>query len=69
MSLENTSKQRIDEIVEAQKAYFDSGATLEYEFRREQLLRLKKALQEWHKPLCDALWQDLHKSEQVADEP
>ncbi|MBQ4532760.1 MAG: aldehyde dehydrogenase [Alistipes sp.] len=66
MSLENTSKQRIDEIAEAQKAYFASGATLEYEFRREQLLRLKKALQEWHKPLCDALWQDLHKSEQEA---
>ena len=66
MSLENTSKQRIDEIVEAQKRYFASGATLEYEFRREQLQRLKKALKEWHKPLCDALWQDLHKSEQEA---
>ena len=66
MSLENTSKQRIDAIVEAQKRYFASGATLEYEFRREQLQRLKKALEEWHKPLCDALWQDLHKSEQEA---
>lgn len=47
MSLENTSKQRIDAIVEAQKRYFASGATLEYEFRREQLQRLKKALKEW----------------------
>ena len=66
MSLENTSKQRIDEIVEAQKCYFASGATLQYEFRREQLRRLQQALKEWHKPLCDALWQDLHKSEQEA---
>ena len=66
MSLENTSKQRIAEIVEAQKLYFASGATLQYEFRREQLLRLQQALKEWHKPLCDALWQDLHKSEQEA---
>ena len=66
MSLENTSKQRIAEIVEAQKLYFASGATLQYEFRREQLLRLQQALKEWHKPLCDALWQNLHKSEQEA---
>ena len=66
MSLENTSKQRIDEIVEAQKRYFASGATLQYEFRREQLRRLQQALKEWHRPLCDALWQDLHKSEQEA---
>ena len=44
MSLENTSKQRIDEIVEAQKCYFASGATLQYEFRREQLRRLQQAL-------------------------
>ena len=66
MSVENTSKERIVEIVAAQRAYFASGATLEYEFRRKQLQRLAKALKEWHKPLCEALWHDLHKSEQEA---
>ena len=66
MSVENTSKERIADIVAAQREYFASGATLEYEFRRKQLQRLAKALKEWHKPLCEALWHDLHKSEQEA---
>lgn len=66
MSVENTSKERIADIVAAQREYFASGATFEYEFRRKQLQRLAKALKEWHKPLCEALWHDLHKSEQEA---
>ena len=66
MSIENTSKERIAGIVAAQRDYFASGATLEYEFRRKQLQRLAEALKEWHKPLCEALWHDLHKSEQEA---
>ena len=40
--------------------------TLDYDFRREQLKRLLSALREWQKPLCEALWHDLHKSEQEA---
>lgn len=52
--------------VEAQRAYFTSGATRSYAFRRQQLLRLRDALKEWEAPLCDALWQDLHKSPEEA---
>ncbi|MBR7130318.1 MAG: aldehyde dehydrogenase family protein, partial [Tidjanibacter sp.] len=52
--------------VEAQREYFRSGATLPYEFRRRQLKRLLEALTEWEKPLCEALWEDLHKSPQEA---
>lgn len=52
--------------VEAQRAYFRSGATLPYSFRKEQLKRLLDALDEWEQPLCDALWKDLHKSRQEA---
>ena len=52
--------------VEAQREYFRSGATLPYEFRRRQLRRLLEALTEWEKPLCEALWEDLHKSPQEA---
>lgn len=66
MSIQNTSAERIALVVAAQKEYFASGATLDYEFRREQLLRLQKALTEWREPLCKALWEDLHKSEQEA---
>ncbi len=66
MSITNTSTEKIKSIVAAQREYFASGATLEYKFRREQLQKLQKALKEWEKPLCDALWNDLHKSPQEA---
>ena len=66
MTLENTATERIVAIVEAQRDFFRSGATLSYEFRKRQLQRLQKALQKWAKPLCEALWIDLHKSEQEA---
>lgn len=52
--------------VEAQRAYFSSGATLPLGFRVEQLRRLEQALIDWEKPLCDALWLDLHKSYEEA---
>ena len=52
--------------VEAQRRYFRSGATLSYEFRCRQLRRLEEALGEWEHPLCEALWQDLHKSREEA---
>ena len=66
MAIENTSKQSIDAIVEAQRDYFLSGATLDREFREKQLKRLLKAMKEWQKPLCEALWNDLHKSKEEA---
>ena len=66
MSVVNTSAERIALAVAVQKEYFASGATLDYNFRREQLERLLSALKEWQKPLCEALWHDLHKSEQEA---
>ena len=52
--------------VEAQKEYFRSGATLSKRFRIEQLRRLEEALRDWEKPLCEALWKDLHKSYEEA---
>lgn len=52
--------------VEAQRDYFRSGATLPLRFRVEQLKRLEQTLIDWEKPLCDALWQDLHKSYEEA---
>ena len=66
MKLENTSPERIASLAVAQRAYFGSGATLGEAFRREQLRRLGAALKKWEQPLCEALWQDLHKSEEEA---
>ena len=66
MVIENTSPERIEAVVRAQREYFASGATLERRFREEQLRRLQQALHKWHEPLCKALWEDLHKSEQEA---
>ena len=66
MAIENTSAERIGQIVKSQKEFFHTGATLSYEFRREQLEKLLKVLKECRAPLCKALWVDLHKSEQEA---
>ena len=35
-------------------------------FRREMLGRFEEGLHKWEKPLCDALWADLHKSYEEA---
>ncbi len=62
MNVENTSTERIKELVVAQKTYFRLGRTLDVAFRKEMLRRLQKAMQEWEQPLAKALYADLHKS-------
>lgn len=66
MSIQNTPVTEIKNIVESQRLFFASNVTLERKFRKEQLKKLKKALVEWEKPLCEALWKDLHKSAEEA---
>lgn len=66
MKTENTAIQDINGIINAQREFFASNATLDIKFRKEQLKRLRDALKEWEKPLCDALWKDLHKSAEEA---
>lgn len=66
MSIRNTPTEEIKSIVAAQREYFASNATLTHRFRKEQLRKLQRALKEWEKPLCDALWNDLHKSPEEA---
>jgi len=48
--------------IKKQKAFFRSGATRSHAFRKEQLLRLKRMLQENEEALMEALRADLHKS-------
>ena len=66
MSIQNTPVSEIKSIVAAQREYFATNETLTYKFRKEQLKKLKAALTKWEKPLCEALWNDLHKSSQEA---
>ena len=64
--MENTSKDKIISIREAQNAYFHSGATLDICFRKNMLKKLLSAMETWEGRLCDALWTDLHKSYEEA---
>ena len=66
MAMENTPREEIRRIVEAQREFFRSGKTLDVKFRKENLRALKRAMEKWEKPLADALWQDLHKSYEEA---
>ncbi len=52
----------MEQYVKEQRAYFHSGATRPYAFRKEQLLRLRRMLKENEEALLDALKKDLHKS-------
>ena len=66
MSIQNTPMSEIKSIVAAQREYFATNETLTYKFRKEQLRKFLHALNEWEKPLCEALWKDLHKSAEEA---
>lgn len=57
---------KINQISEAQKEYFRSGATLDIDFRKRMFKKLLIAFDKWEGKLCDALWTDLHKSYEEA---
>ena len=62
----NTSPERICELNRLQREYFATGITKNLSFRKEMLRKLLAAIRQWEKPLYEALWTDLHKSEQEA---
>ena len=64
--MENTSTEKIINIVKQQKEFFRSGATLDIRFRRQMLGKLLSAMTKWEKKISDALWTDLHKSYEEA---
>ena len=59
---ENTSVERIKEIRRRQERFFRGGATLDAKWRLERLKAFETAVRKWERPLCEALWTDLHKS-------
>ena len=64
--MENTSKEKINCIIDAQREFFRNGATLDINFRKEMLRKFLKAMEKWESRLCEALWTDLHKSYEEA---
>lgn len=58
--------EHIDHIFDEQKCLFASGKTLPIDFRKARLHDLANAISRWEKPLCEALWTDLHKSYEEA---
>lgn len=66
MTLTSTTPERIREIRGKQARYFHSGATLDVAVRKSNLKAFENAVLKWEKPLCDALWADLHKSYEEA---
>jgi aldehyde dehydrogenase (NAD+) len=52
------------ELLQEQRDYFESGKTLSYDFRKQQLLALKSAMMSYEQDLYDALYQDLKKNKE-----
>ena len=56
------TNEEIKALLEAQRDYYRSGATLPVKFRIEQLKKLYAAIEKYREPILDALKQDLGKS-------
>ena len=56
-------KKEIGLILENQKIFFESGKTLDINYRLENLKKLRKLITEHSQDIKDALWKDFHKPE------
>ena len=56
----------IESSISNLRKFYDSGKTLSYNFRLNQLRRLSSALHTWQEPLLKALYDDLGKSKEEA---
>lgn len=50
------------DIFSSKRKFFDEGNTKSYDFRIEQLKKLKSTIKKYEKDISDALYKDLHKS-------
>ena len=53
---------RTQEIIKKQREFFGTNITKDLRFRKEQLLKLRKAIQEYEGKIIEALAADLNKS-------
>ena len=51
----------IQEIIMAQRAYFAKGHTLDVEFRKRQLIKLRQSVKKYEEEILEALKRDLNK--------
>ncbi|WP_207429785.1 aldehyde dehydrogenase [Pedobacter sp. SYSU D00535] len=56
-------EKKYADLVEAQKHFFESGETFSYQFRKEQLLKLKQGVRKFEREISEALYRDLRKAE------
>ena len=66
MEIKVTKIEQIAALRDAQKAFYESGATLDISFRKDMLHRFLCAMEKWETRLLEALWKDLHKSYEEA---
>lgn len=57
------TREKIEELVKQQRAYFKTHITLDVNWRIEQLIRLRTAIQQNERMLLDALHKDLGRSD------
>lgn len=60
--IENTSTEKIKDIIAKQRTFFASHQTLNVSYRLKALKRLRDAIKMYEEDLTDALYKDLHKS-------
>lgn len=60
--VENTSTDHLDLLVKKQRDFFNSSRTFDIKWRKEQLKRLKKAIEQSEKDIYKALQNDLGKN-------
>lgn len=65
-TLAETHRDKISEIFEKQKAFFQTQVTKPVAFRKAQLKKLKQTILKNEENIQEALWKDLHKSPQEA---
>lgn len=56
----------MEQIAARQRAFFATGKTLDYAFRKQMLQQLDATIRKYEKALTEALWTDLHKSYEEA---
>ena len=66
MKVQNTSFEKIEEIISLQRNFFKSEKTKKLEFRKKMLKRLLSVMKQWESDLSQALYKDLHKSYEEA---
>lgn len=56
-------EKRVLKLVQKQRDFFNTGTTLDFEFRKQHLRQLQQAIRQYEQELFDAMYADFHKPE------